>query len=236
MRTSVSQLNESKMKLTKFGRPRYRSDFRLAPLPYRFDALDPYLPENTMRIHYEGHYRGYVELLNVLKHGTPYDKLSLEEIMFNYSYRDKGKLDKKIFEMASQVWNHEFYWKCLSPRHNQKPSDNFSLAIAGSYVGFNDFVKKFTEVALEQFGSGWVWLVKKADQSLDILSTSNADNPRTKGLTPLLVCDVWEHAYYLEFHNDRKSYIENFWPLVNWGFVDSQLMAEIDKMELPRGI
>ncbi len=188
--------------------------FRLPELPYAKDALAPHISAETLEFHYGKHHQTYVDNLNKLVAGTPNADKSLEELI--------KTTDGGIFNNAAQVWNHTFYWYCLAPKGGGEPKGRVGDEIKKAFGSFQTFKEKFTEAALTQFGSGWAWLVKKPDGSLAIEKTPNAGNPLTSGLKPLLTCDVWEHAYYIDYRNARAKYVENFWSLVNWDFVDKQ--------------
>lgn len=187
----------------------------LAPLPYALDALAPHISAETLEYHYGKHHKAYVDKLNTLIPGTPAEHMGLEEMIL--------KTDGPIFNNAAQVWNHSFYWDCLSPLGGGEPSDELAAAIMRDFGDFARFKELFTQAAIGRFGSGWAWLVKKQDGHLEILSTGNADNPLRDGKKPLLTCDVWEHAYYIDTRNDRAKYVQNFWQLVNWDFVAANL-------------
>jgi Fe-Mn family superoxide dismutase len=186
-------------------------EHKLPELPYPKDALSAVISPETIDYHYGKHHLAYVNNLNKLIAGTEYEDLSLEDIIV--------KSTGGIFNNAAQVFNHNFYWNCLSPNGGGEPTGELAQAINKQFGSFSAFKEKFTAAAVGTFGSGWAWLVKNADGSLDIVSTSNADNPLTKGQTPLLTCDVWEHAYYIDYRNNRAAYVENFWNVVNWDFV-----------------
>lgn len=186
--------------------------FQLPPLPYSEDALAPYISSNTLQYHYGKHHKKYVDKLNGLVQGTDLAQLTLEDIIL--------KSDGAIFNNAAQVWNHTFYWHCLSETHHQEPQGVLLDAINKYFDSYESFLKQFSEQALSVFGSGWCWLVvDPEDFSLKIVTTQNAGNPLTLGLRPILTCDVWEHAYYLDTQNQRPKYIENFWEILNWAFV-----------------
>lgn len=189
--------------------------FELPPLPYPKDALKPYISEETIEYHWGKHHRAYVDKLNKLLESSPeFQKKSLEEII-------KGS-SGALFNNAAQAWNHAFYWECLTPKSKMKPEKNLAQKIDSTFGSFNEFKAKFKESALNNFGSGWTWLVKKKNGTLAIVNTSNAQNPMTAGDKPLLAMDVWEHAYYIDYRNERGKYIDNFWQIVNWDFVESQ--------------
>lgn len=191
---------------------------KLSPLPYQLSALEPHISEDTLKVHYENHHKGYVDKLNALIKNTPYDKLLLEEIIFEAA---QNPSDKKIFNNAAQTWNHTFYWNCMSPEGHPEPSAEFKKVIEDQFGSLETFQKQFTQTCLDLFGSGWVWLVKDSDDKLAILPMENAENPIVLGKTPLLVCDVWEHAYYLDHQNLRDEYLKCFTQLLNWDFIES---------------
>ena len=184
---------------------------RLPPLPYAADALEPHISKETIEYHYGKHHAAYVTNLNDLIRGTAYDGISLEEIV-------KKARSGGVFNNAAQAWNHAFYWKCLSPRGGGQPSRKLADAIDRKWRSLGAFMEVFTNSAVSNFGSGWTWLVKKPDGSVDIVNTSNAANPLSGSDEPLLTCDVWEHAYYIDYRNVRAKYIQGFWKLVNWEF------------------
>lgn len=185
--------------------------FSLPPLPYEKNALEPYISAETLEYHYGKHHAAYVNKLNSLIQGGPMDGLSLEEIIL--------KSEGPVFNNAAQVWNHTFYWHSMKPKGGGNPSGDLAKEIEKHFSSIEEFKQKFTDSALNRFGSGWAWLVKNAQGELEIVSTSNAENPMTSGKHPLLTCDVWEHAYYIDTRNDRAKYVSNFWQLVNWDFV-----------------
>lgn len=187
--------------------------FELPELPYPKSALAPLISEETLEYHYGKHHRAYVTKLNGLIEGTELESASLEEIIMNST--------GGLFNNAAQAWNHDFYWKCLSPNLDQKPEGDLLAAINAEFGSFDTFKEQFTQIALTTFGSGWAWLVQTEQDSLAIRSTSNAENPMTSGEKPLLTCDVWEHAYYIDTRNDRGAYLKHFWQLANWEFVNS---------------
>lgn len=189
--------------------------FELPALPYALNALEPHISQRTLEFHYGKHHQAYVTKLNGLIEGTDYADMSLEDIIMN--------AEGGLFNNAAQTWNHTFYWHCMSPNGGGRPEGELSAAIDAAFGGFDAFKEKFTQTAIATFGSGWAWLVKNAAGELEIVSTSNAENPMTDGLKPLLTCDVWEHAYYLDTQNARPTYVENFWQVVNWDFVAKQL-------------
>jgi len=194
-------------------------------LPYALNALEPFISEKTLDLHYNGHHKSYVEKLNQLITGTPYEKLSLDKIIMKSYAQAELEDEKNIFNNASQSWNHTFYWNCMINDTQQSPGEVLTKALGENFGDTDNFIKLFSDAAKSLFGSGWVWLVKSADQNLEIVSTSNAESPLTAGGRPLLVCDVWEHAYYMDYQKDRQAYIQNFWPIVNWKFVEQCLVA-----------
>jgi len=185
--------------------------FELPPLPYALDALAPLISKETLEYHYGKHHQAYVTKLNALTKGTPFEHLKLEEVIT----RSSGG----IFNNAAQIWNHTFYWHCLKPNGGGEPRGDLADAIKEAFGSFAEFKEKFTAAAINQFGSGWAWLSKNSDGSLEIHSTSNAGTPMTEDKIALLTCDVWEHAYYIDTRNDRPKYVDHFWQLVNWDFV-----------------
>ncbi len=187
----------------------------LPALPYAQDALQPTISAETLEYHYGKHHQAYVTNLNNLIEGTEFADLSLEDIV--------SKASGGIFNNAAQVWNHTFYWNSLSPQGGGNPSGAIADQINSTFGSVDAFKEQFSKAGATQFGSGWVWLVKKADGSLAIYSTANAECPLTQGDTPLLTCDVWEHAYYIDYRNARPKYLEAFWNLVNWDFAASNL-------------
>lgn len=190
----------------------------LPPLPYAMDALVPHISKETLEYHYGKHHQTYVTNLNNLIVGTDYAGLSLEDtIKMSHAQNNLG-----IFNNAAQVWNHTFYWQCLSPQGGGQPNTALTHAIIKNFGSFEAFCDEFKQAALTQFGSGWAWLVRK-DGALSIMKTGNADLPMVHGATALLTCDVWEHAYYIDYRNKRADYVDIFLKhLVNWDFVSSQ--------------
>jgi Fe-Mn family superoxide dismutase len=187
----------------------------LPPLPYARDALAPHISAETLDYHYGKHHQTYVTNLNNLIKGTEFENLDLVEII--------RKSQGGTFNNAAQVWNHTFYWNSLSPKGGGEPSGKLADAIKKSFGGFAQFKEDFSKTAVTTFGSGWAWLVQRADGNLGLVSTSNAVTPITGSDRPLLTCDVWEHAYYIDYRNARPKYVEAFWNLVNWEFAASQM-------------
>lgn len=183
-------------------------EHKLPDLPYPKVALAPHLSAETLEYHYGKHHAAYVANLNKLIKGTEFENLSLEEIV--------KKATGGIFNNAAQHWNHTFYWSSLSPKGGGEPTGNLSAALNKSFGSFAQFKEKFIAVALGTFGSGWAWLVKNPDGGLTIESTGNAATPIKEGKKPLLTCDVWEHAYYIDYRNNRAAYLEAFFKIINW--------------------
>lgn len=184
----------------------------LPSLPYAKDALAPHLSVETLEFHYGKHHAGYVTKLNDLIKGTAFAEKTLEQILMSS--------EGAIFNNAAQIWNHTFYWNSLSPQGGGAPKGEIAEAINKQFGSFDAFKEKFTTAATTLFGSGWAWLVKNTDGSLSIEQTSNAQCPLTKGQKPILTCDVWEHAYYIDYRNARPNYVNGFWNLVNWDFAN----------------
>ncbi len=190
-------------------------EFKLPELPYASDALEPHISAETVDYHYGKHHRAYVDNLNRLIPGTKFESMVLEEII--------RRASGGIFNNAAQIWNHTFYWNCLLPKGGSEPTGELANVITEQFGSFAQFKEKFTNAAVTLFGSGWVWLVKNSDGSLSIEATSNAGDPLKEGKTALLTCDVWEHAYYIDYRNARAKYVGEFWNLVNWDFVHNNL-------------
>lgn len=185
--------------------------FELPALPYAQDALEPHISAETLSYHYGKHHQTYVTKLNGLVEGTELAEKSLEEIV--------KTSEGGIFNNAAQVWNHTFYWNCLSPNGGGEPTGALAEAINASFGSFEAFQAELNDKAVNNFGSSWTWLVKNADGSLAIVNTSNAATPLTdEGVTPILTVDLWEHAYYIDYRNVRPDYLKGFWALVNWEF------------------
>jgi Fe-Mn family superoxide dismutase len=189
--------------------------FTLPSLPYAKDALAPVISAETIEYHYGKHHQTYVDNLNKLTAGGEFEKMSLEDII--------RKSSGGIFNNAAQVWNHSFFWNCMKPQGGGVPTGKLAEAINKSFGSFDKFKEQFSQSAVTLFGSGWAWLVKKPDGSLAIVQKGNAGNPMTDGDKPLLTCDVWEHAYYIDYRNARAKFVESFWKLVNWDFVAKNL-------------
>ncbi len=188
--------------------------FQLPELPYTLDALQPHISQETLEYHHGKHHNTYVTNLNNLTKGGEFENATLEEII--------SKASAGIFNNAAQIWNHTFYWNSLSPNGGGEPTGAIAAAIDRDFGSFAAFKEAFTTAALTLFGSGWVFLVKNGDK-LEIRQEGNAGNPMTSGLTPILTCDVWEHAYYVDYRNARPSYVDTFWNLINWEFASANL-------------
>jgi Fe-Mn family superoxide dismutase len=182
----------------------------LPPLPYATDALQPHISKETLEIHHGKHHNAYVVNLNNLIKGTEFEALGLEDIV--------RKSSGGVFNNAAQIWNHTFYWSSLKPNGGGEPTGALAEAITKKWGSFAAFKEAFTKSAIGNFGSSWTWLVKKSDGSLDIVNTSNAGTPITGTDTPLVTCDLWEHAYYVDYRNRRPDYLGGWWNLVNWDF------------------
>ena len=182
----------------------------LPPLPYAQDALAPHISRETLEFHHGKHHAAYVTNLNNLIKGTEFENLGLEDTV----KRSSGG----VFNNAAQIWNHTFYWNSLKPGGGGKPGGALAAAIDAKWGSFDAFKEAFNKSAVGNFGSSWTWLVKKPDGSLDIVNTSNAATPITGADKPLLTCDVWEHAYYIDYRNRRPDYLNGYWSLVNWDF------------------
>ena len=184
--------------------------FELPALPYEKNALEPHISAETLEYHYGKHHQAYVNKLNELTEGTDDADKSLEDIIKSAS--------GGLFNQAAQVWNHTFYWHCLSPNGGGEPSGKLAEAINAKFGSFDKFKEEFNAKAAGNFGSGWTWLIKEGD-SVEIVNTDDADTPIAQGKTPLLTIDVWEHAYYIDYRNARPKYLENVWNVLNWDFV-----------------
>ena len=183
----------------------------LPALPYEKNALEPVISAETLEYHYGKHHQAYVTNLNNLIPGTEFENMGLEDIV--------QKASGGIFNNAAQVWNHTFYWHCLSPNGGGEPSGALADAIKAKFGSFDEFKKQFTQSAATNFGSGWTWLIKNADGSVELMNTSNAGTPLAEGKTALLTIDVWEHAYSIDYRNARPKYLEAIWDKINWDFV-----------------
>ena len=190
--------------------------FNLPPLPYAIDALEPHISSETLDFHHSKHHSGYISKLNSLIEGTDLAESSLQDIVKTSS--------GGIFNNAAQAFNHDFYWKSLSPNGGGLPVGAINDAIIASFGSFEEFQAKFNDSALNNFASSWTWLIQNADGSLSVINTANAGTPITEeGVTALLTLDLWEHAYYLDYRNNRSKYLAGFWALVNWAFANENL-------------
>lgn len=189
--------------------------FTLPPLPYERHALEPHISAETLDLHYGKHNQTYVDKLNGLIAGTEFENQTLEDIIKNSS--------GAIFNNAGQMSNHDIYWQCMSPNGGGEPSGELAERINETFGDFQTFKAKFTDAAVNVFGSGWAWLVQTPQGQLEIKTTSNAGTPLTEGDTPLIACDMWEHSYYVDYRNQRPKYMDAFWAVVNWDYASSQL-------------
>jgi Fe-Mn family superoxide dismutase len=189
--------------------------FTLKELPYAKNALAPYISEETMDFHHSKHLLAYVNNTNNLIAGTEFENLALEDII--------RKSNGPLFNNSAQIWNHEFFWNCMTANGGGTPSGKILTALESNFGSFESFKEKFIKASTGLFGSGWAWLVKDADGKLDIVTYSNAGNPLTNGKTALLGIDVWEHAYYIDYRNARPKYVEAFFDVINWTNVEKSL-------------
>jgi Fe-Mn family superoxide dismutase len=190
-------------------------EHKLPELPWANDALSPNISAETISFHYGKHHNAYVTNLNKLIKGTEFENMKLEDII--------RKASGGIFNNAAQHFNHSFYWNCLAPNGGGEPTGPVADAIKKNFGAFAQFKEKFTNAAVTLFGSGWAWLVKNNDGTLTIDAASNAGTPVKDGKKPLLTCDVWEHAYYIDYRNNRAAYVDAFWKIVNWNFVNGNM-------------
>lgn len=189
----------------------------LPVLPYPKNALEPYISQETIEYHHGKHHRAYVTKLNELIRGTTFAEASLEDIV--------RQAQGDLFNQAAQAWNHGFYWRCLSQKGGGQPHGELAAEIKSAFGSLSGFKKEFLAAVEGQFGSGWVWLVRQDDGRLAILRTANADTPLRTGQVPLLNCDVWEHAYYIDYRNSRAEYLAAFWHVVDWEFAAGNMAA-----------
>jgi Fe-Mn family superoxide dismutase len=190
--------------------------FVLPKLPYNMNALEPYIKEATVKFHYTKHHNGYVDKLNGLAKGTEFENASLEDVI--------KKAEGGVYNNAAQVWNHTFYWEGFSSNGGGAPVGELAKAIDSEFGSFEAFKEKFSQAAATLFGSGWAWLVVNKAGKLEIIQSSNAGNPLRDGYKPVLTCDVWEHAYYLDYQNVRPDYIKNYWELVDWTIINKRFI------------
>ena len=186
----------------------------LPELPYALDALAPHMSKETLEYHYGKHHRTYVTKLNTLIKGTEYERMPLEQIV--------RKANGPLFNNAAQAWNHSFFWQCLTPDRNM-PGDKLAKAIDASFGSLDKLQEQFNKAGAEHFGSGWVWLIKGPNGKLTVHATHDGNNPLHEGKQALLTCDLWEHAYYIDYRNERPKFLEAFWNVVNWDFVARNL-------------
>ena len=196
--------------------------FQLPDLPYKFDALEPYIDEKTMQIHHGKHHNGYVNKVNAALEGHEFENLPIEEVLKRINEVPED-IRQKVINTGGGHANHSLFWKVMSPDGGGKPSGEIADAIDSAFGSFDKFKDLFSQTALGRFGSGWAWLVVKPGNSLEVLSTPNQDSPYMNGLTPIFGLDVWEHAYYLKYQNRRPDYVEAFWNVVNWDQVNKNL-------------
>lgn len=201
---------------------------QLPELPYELDALEPHISKETLSFHYGKHHATYVKKLNEAIKDTQFADMSLEEIVMS--------ADGGIFNNAAQAMNHAFYWKCLTPKPGDAARSKIARIIERDFGGLQEFKKQFTEEATGHFGSGWAWLVTNQDGSLEVMSTHDADTPLRHGQVPLLTCDVWEHAYYIDYRNARPDYLEAFWNVVDWDFMNEQYIASQNEWPIQKGL
>jgi Fe-Mn family superoxide dismutase len=188
----------------------------LPPLPYEKSALEPHISAETLEYHYGKHHKTYVDKTNEMIKGTEFEGMDLESII--------RKAQGGLFNNAAQVWNHSFFWNCMSPSGGGEPTGKLADAIGKAFGGVQQFKDEFAKTAIGTFGSGWAWLVQRPDGSLGLVSTQNANTPLTGAYRALLTLDVWEHAYYIDYRNARPKFVEAFWNLVNWDFAASNMV------------
>lgn len=192
-------------------------EHQLPELPYAKNALEPHISAETLEYHHGKHHQSYVNKLNELIKGSRYEHMPLEEVILSSTN------ETPVYNNAAQVWNHTFFWNCLSPKGGGIPTGNVSDLINKKWGNFDKFKEEFSAKAVGNFGSGWTWLIQNKQEEIDILNTSNAQTPKTLGHKALLTVDVWEHAYYIDYRNRRPDFIKSFWNLVNWDFVNRNL-------------
>lgn len=197
---------------------------QLTPLPYSTNALEPVISEQSLKTHYNEHYKNYIARLNDLIPDTIYEDLSLKDIVLMSGKKIPWDHEVKIFNNANQAWNHSFFWSCLTPARNMRPSEHLVKKINDNFGSLNNFTEVFILKANELFGSGWLWLALSKAGSLEIISGKNDENPLATGCIPIFVIDLWEHAYYIDYQSARAEYIQNIWQIVNWSFVHAELV------------
>ncbi|MGL5506644.1 MAG: superoxide dismutase [Paraclostridium sp.] len=191
-------------------------EFKLMPLPYSYDALEPYIDKETMIIHHTKHHQAYVDNLNkIIANNPELSSKSLEDLLTNLDALPSN-VKQGVINNAGGVYNHNFFWTIMGPNQSSNPTGDLSIAINKTFGNFDSFKSKFTDSAMSRFGSGWAWLVSDKTGNLSIISTANQDTPISMGLTPIIGIDVWEHAYYLKYKNKRSDYIDNWWNVLNW--------------------
>lgn len=193
--------------------------FKLAELPWPKGALVPHMSQETVEFHYGKHHAAYVNKLNGLVKDTPKANMTLEQLI------KTEKPNTPLFNMAAQTWNHTFFWNSIAPNAGGPPQGKIAACINESFGSFDAFKKQFSDVAAGHFGSGWAWVVREPNSNaLKIVQSHDANNPMTDNLVPVLTCDVWEHAYYIDYRNDRAKFVEAWWSLVNWEFANRNLL------------
>ncbi len=199
--------------------------FQQPPLPYSMDALVPYLSEEQIRFHYGKHHAAYFKNLNALVEGKPEAQMSLRQVVISST--------GPVFNNAAQGWNHTFYWNCMAPKGGGEPTGELAEAIRRDFGSLEEFKKAFSDAAVKLFGSGWAWLAADKDGKLSIMALSNADTPLKYDKEPVLTIDVWEHAYYIDYRNERARFVEGFWNYVNWPFAAKRysLRAQPDQLD-----
>lgn len=203
--------------------------FKLPDLPYAADALLPHMSEQTLNFHHGKHHQAYIDKLNAAVKGTDYSDMDLLDVACRAHEQD----DHSVFNNAAQAWNHGFFWLCMTPNPAKEPQADLAAKITDTFGSLPQLRTKFISEGMARFGSGWVWLVEQADGTLDVLSTANAGLPQTQGLKPLLTCDLWEHAYYLDYQNARQAFLDAYFDhLVDWTFVEKCLATEGDPQTL----
>lgn len=189
-------------------------EHKLPDLPYPNNSLEPHISQETLEYHHGKHHRAYINKLNELVKGTKYEKMDLVEIILSS--------EGPVFNNAAQAWNHTFFWNCMTPHGGKEPTGKVAELIRKRWGSFDKFREEFSEKAVENFGSGWTWLVQNKN-GVEIMNTSDADTPKAHNMKALLTLDVWEHAYYIDYRNERPKFVEAFWNLVNWEFVNSNI-------------
>lgn len=187
-------------------------EHKLPELPYQKNALEPYISAETLEFHYGKHHKAYVTKLNELIKGTKFEYMPLEEVVLS--------ADGPIFNNAAQIWNHTFFWSCMTPNGGGNPTGKVATSIDQKWGSFDKFKEEFSKSAVSNFGSGWTWLVMNKENKLEIWNSNNANTPKTQGFKALMTLDVWEHAYYIDYRNERPKFVEAFWNVVNWDFVN----------------